>query len=89
MWLKTFLPLPMEEFQQFKEAMHDVMDQYGTAVEIIQAHSCETDPTKKRLLEVAGLYCSYLQLRGRVPDEDRAHLGKQAAVLWAEIIKDE
>ena len=43
------------------------MDQYSTTMEIIQARHSETEPAQKRLLQVAGLYCSYLQLRRRSP----------------------
>jgi hypothetical protein len=57
---------------EFEDVMKVVIERYGSAVEIIHAHSCEVDPTRKSLLEIAGLYCSYLQLKGKVPNEDCA-----------------
>lgn len=68
----------------FQAAVLPVIVQYdNSAVKIVEAFNCETDSTRKKLLEVAGLFCAYLQLKNTVPGAEE--LGKQATIKWAEM----
>ena len=72
-----------DAYDAFEADMRPVMQQYGTVVKIVEAFHCETDPKRKQLLEVAGLFWSYLQLKGKSPGAEV--LGQQAAMKWAEM----
>ena len=67
---------------QFEEAMHKILETCGGPVKIVEAHSTETDPAKKRILRAAGLYWSYVAVKAT--GDDATELGKRAAELWAE-----
>ena len=72
-----------DAYDAFQAAMRPVVQQYGTVAKIVEAFNCETDPKRKQLLEIAGLFGSYLQLKGKSPGAEV--LGQQAAMKWTEM----
>lgn len=64
-----------------------MVERHGSLTGIIDAFNRETDPDEKRRLKVAGLYVSYVQLEGKVPDADRGLLRQKAVAEWAEIMQ--
>ena len=55
----------------FQAAMIAIVERHGSRMAIIEAYNCATDPDEKLRLQVAGLYVSYVQLKGKVPEADR------------------
>jgi hypothetical protein len=76
------LVIDINIMEQFKARMVNVLETCGGHLKIVEAHSTETDPAKKRVLEVAGLYWSYVAVKAT--GDDATELGKRAAELWAE-----
>ena len=69
----------------FRVAMLEMVGRHGSLMGIINAHNCATDPDEKQRLKVAGLYVSYVQLEGKVPDADRGLLRQKVTDEWAKI----
>lgn len=71
----------------FQAAMLAMVEKHGSFTGIIAAHESATDPDDKLLLEVAGLYMSYVKLEGKVADAERRLLRQKALSRWIEIMQ--